>query len=132
MNRDDFLIVHSTSDTVKEVLDRIERMLQAKNVAVFARISHSQGAKDAGLSMEDEEVLIFGNPKVGTALMLENPAIGIELPLKIAAWRNGNSTIVAYHNLDMMAELFNLRTSENTVSTLKTFLAALVEKALNK
>ena len=79
------LIVHTTTKSVKEILDRIETLLHQNEVKVFARISHSQAAKEAGLEMEDEELLIFGNPKTGTALMIDDSAVGIELPLKVLA-----------------------------------------------
>ncbi len=120
------LIKHNTDLSVKDYLDKIEKILNEKNVKIFARINHAEAAKDAGLLLQDEEVLIFGNPKVGTALMKENPFIGIELPLKILAWRDQNKTIVAYQDLDKLAEQFNLKTSIDTINLLKEFMKNLV------
>lgn len=127
---DQALITHTTSLSVKDVIDKIEKILHEKNVSIFARINHSQAALDSGLTMQDEEVLVFGNPKVGTALMLENPAIGIELPLKIAAWNNGKQTIVAYQNLDTLANTFNIKTSRDTIALLQKFMANLIESVI--
>jgi uncharacterized protein (DUF302 family) len=121
-----FLITHASSLSVKEIMNRVEKILNEKKVTIFARISHSQAARDAGLTMPDEELLIFGNPAVGTALMLDNPAIGIELPLKIIAWREGEKTLVAYHNLDKLAEIFSINAAKNTLTTLTNFMANLV------
>lgn len=126
----DFLITHTTSFSVKEIIDRIEEILRGKKIMIFARISHSQAARDAGLTMQDEELLIFGNPKVGTALMLENPAIGIELPLKIIAWQTEEKSILAYQNLDILAEIFQIKSSSNTISMLKEFMGNLIASAI--
>lgn len=125
-----YLITSTTALSVKEVIDRIENILREKKVMIFARINHSEAAKDAGLTMQDEEVLIFGNPKVGTALMVEVPGIGIELPLKIVAWRADGKTIVAYQNLDLLADLFGIKKSLNTINLLKEFMQNLITSAL--
>lgn len=117
-----FLITHSSSVSVKESMDRLEKILREKNVTVFARISHSKAASDVGLALPEEELLIFGNPKVGTALMLENPAMGIELPLKIIAWQANQQTIIAYQDLDKLAEMFAIKTEKNTIDALKNFM----------
>jgi uncharacterized protein (DUF302 family) len=130
MTSNNILITHTTPRSVKEVMDLIEKNLREKGVKVFARISHSEAAKAAGLTMQDEEVLIFGNPKVGTALMLERPSIGIELPLKILAWRAGDKTQVEYQDLDKLADMFQLKMPNTTLDILKTFMANLMTIAL--
>jgi uncharacterized protein (DUF302 family) len=126
MLKDNFLITHDSELSVKELIDSIEKKLREKKITIFARISHSQGAKEAGLSMPDEELLLFGNPAVGTALMLDNPAIGIELPLKILAWREKEKTKVAYQDLDKLGEIFSINTAKNTLTTLKNFMQTLI------
>jgi uncharacterized protein (DUF302 family) len=70
---------HSVADTVK----RLETTLQAKSVKLFALIDHSGEAEKAGLHMPDTKLLIFGNPKGGTPLMLASPSVALDLPLKI-------------------------------------------------
>lgn len=124
------LITHHTSHSVKEVMDRIEKIVKEKNITVFARISHSQAARDVGLTLQDEEVIIFGNPKVGTALMQEQPAIGIELPLKIIAWQEDQKTILAYQDLTKLAEMFHIAPTNQTINTLQTFMKNLVESVI--
>ena len=128
MTGTDFLIINTSALSVKEICDRIEKNLQQKKVTIFARINHGQAAKDAGLNMQEEEVLIFGNPQVGTALMLENPAIGIELPLKILVWQQKEKTCVAYQDLDKLAQWFQLKTSLNTIEALKNFITQKVDE----
>ncbi len=82
---------HSVSDTV----DRLEALLRANGVTLFAVIDHSGEAAKAGLTMPDTKVLIFGNPKAGTPVMLAAPSAAIDLPLKIlvAADAQGKVTV---------------------------------------
>lgn len=82
------LISHESPYTVAETITRLKRVLQSKGNAIFACIEHDEEARKAGLNLQDEKVLIFGDPKVGTSLMQENPLIGIELPLRILVMQN--------------------------------------------
>jgi uncharacterized protein (DUF302 family) len=70
---------HSVVDT----LAKLESMLQAKNVKLFAVIDHSGEAEKIGLTMPNTKLLIFGNPKGGTPLMLASPSVALDFPLKI-------------------------------------------------
>ncbi len=70
---------HSVADTVA----KLESMLQAKNVKLFTVVDHSGEAEKAGLAMPNTKLLIFGNPKGGTPLMLASPSVALDLPLKI-------------------------------------------------
>jgi uncharacterized protein (DUF302 family) len=72
--------------SVPETLDRLEAVLKSKGVQVFARIDHSGEAAKVGLSMPPTQVLIFGNPRAGTPVMLAAPTSAIDLPLKALAW----------------------------------------------
>ena len=77
-------IVSRRSDaSVAETLLRIETFLRERNVTVFAVVDHSGEAKKAGLQMPETRLIIFGNPKAGTPLMLAAPEAAIDLPLKV-------------------------------------------------
>jgi uncharacterized protein (DUF302 family) len=73
------LSAHSVTDTV----EKLKSMLQAKGITLFAIIDHSGEAEKVGLKMPATKLLIFGNPKGGTPLMLASPSVAIDLPLKI-------------------------------------------------
>ena len=62
------LATYTTELSVNEVMNHIEEKLKEKNITIFARISHSEAARKVGLTMQDEELIIFGNPKTGTPL----------------------------------------------------------------
>jgi uncharacterized protein (DUF302 family) len=75
---------HSTPITAQ----RLEALLNDAGVRIFARIDFSADAKAAGLEMHPEILLLFGNPKAGTPLMIEQPSVGIDLPLKALLWED--------------------------------------------
>ena len=79
--------------SVADTVDRLEALLKERGVIVFARIDFSGDAAKAGLTMRPEQLLIFGNPKAGTALMQAAPIAGLDLPLKALVWEDGLSLI---------------------------------------
>jgi uncharacterized protein (DUF302 family) len=93
MTTADGLITHPSPYTVPETLDRLEALLHARNVKVFARVDHSGEAENAGLHMPPTQLLIFGNPRGGTPVMLAAPLSAIDLPLKALAWQDNNGEV---------------------------------------
>ena len=87
------LITHPSPYTVPETLDRLEAILRAKNITVFARIDHSGEATKVGLAMPPTQLIIFGNPKSGTPIMLAAPLSAIDLPLKALAWQDADGKV---------------------------------------
>lgn len=83
--------------SVVATVDRLEASLKQRGIMVFARIDFSGDAGRAGLEMRPQQMLIFGNPKAGTPLMLQVPVVGLDLPLKVLAWEDAGSKVwVAY------------------------------------
>ena len=95
--------------SVPETLDRLERLLAERGIFVFARIRFSDDAARAGLTMRPEQMLLFGNPKAGTALMQSIPLSGIDLPLKALAWEDSTGkTWLAYNAPDYIVRRHGL------------------------
>jgi len=69
--------------SVPETISRLSAILKAKGIAIFALVDHSGEAEKAGLKMRPTQLLIFGNPKGGTPIMLAAPSVALDLPLKI-------------------------------------------------
>jgi uncharacterized protein (DUF302 family) len=90
----DILSHHS----VDETLERLKSILAAKGVTVFALVDHSGEAAKVGISMRPTKLLIFGNPKAGTPLMLAAPSIAIDLPLKILIWEDAEGKVQLSYN----------------------------------
>jgi uncharacterized protein (DUF302 family) len=82
-NSDNGIFSISCKVSVEQAVQRLEEMLRAKGVMVFAVVDHSGEAAKVGLQMKPTKLLIFGNPKAGTPLMIAAPTIAIDLPLKI-------------------------------------------------
>jgi uncharacterized protein (DUF302 family) len=90
------LTAANSPHSVTVTTDRLVAALNRRDINVFARVDHSGGARAARLELADEELLIFGDPRVGTALMQGDPEIGYELPLRVLVWDAGGQTRVGY------------------------------------
>src|SRR2546428_11653067 len=92
-------LVHVPSKyTVPETLPRLESVVTSHGLTVFARIDFSGDAAKVGLQMRPTQLLIFGNPKAGTPLMIAAPSIAIDLPLKALAWQDATGRVWLSHN----------------------------------
>ena len=84
--------------SVAETVRRLEVVLAGKGIPVLARINHAAGAIAAGLSMKPTEVLIFGNARAGTPLMLAAPSLALDLPLRTLVWEDENGAVWVSYN----------------------------------
>ncbi len=82
-----------SAHSVSETIDRLEAVLKEKGMGIFGRVDHAANAKKVELEMPETQVLIFGNPKLGTRLMQAAPSIAIDLPLKMMATENSDGTV---------------------------------------
>jgi len=83
----ELMVVKQSPYTVAKTLDRLTAVMQKKGITIFARVNHTAGAQNVGLQLKPTELLIFGNPKLGTPLMQAKREIGVDLPLKALAWQ---------------------------------------------
>jgi uncharacterized protein (DUF302 family) len=99
-------LVHLRSPySVPKTLERLESLLQAKNLTVFARVDHSGEAEKAGLTMRPTQLIIFGSPKAGTPLMVASPTLAIDLPLKALAWQDADGQVwLSYNSLEYLKQ----------------------------
>jgi len=95
---DNGLINKKSHHSVKETLDRLEGALREKGFTIVARLSHDAGAEKAGLSLRPTELLLFGNPKVGTHFMTSRQTAGIDLPMKMLALRDAQGQVWLTYN----------------------------------
>jgi uncharacterized protein (DUF302 family) len=92
------LIKVKSSHDVKNTADRLERIVKEKGMNVFLRINHAQGARKVGQDLRPTELLIFGSPKVGTALMQCSQTIAIDLPQKALIWQDETGQVWLTYN----------------------------------
>jgi uncharacterized protein (DUF302 family)/uncharacterized membrane protein YidH (DUF202 family) len=97
-NTSNGILSKPSNHSVDETLEKLKRILQAKGVNVFAIVDHSGEAEKVGLNMRPTKLVIFGNPKAGTPLMLAAPTTAIDLPLKILIWEDGHGKVWISYN----------------------------------
>ena len=117
--------------SVEETIDRLSAAAQEAGLHIFARIDHAHNAAQAGFELRPTELLIFGNPKVGTPLMIENQLSGIDLPLRALAWEDETGHVWLSHNTgDWLAERHSLGAqSAGSVGAIGSALERLCAKA---
>jgi uncharacterized protein (DUF302 family) len=95
--------------SVDETIDKLKTILKSKGVTLFALVDHSGEAEKAGLKMPPTKLLIFGNPKGGTPLMLAAPSAAIDLPLKILVAEDSDGKVwISYNSVDYLKERHGL------------------------
>jgi uncharacterized protein (DUF302 family) len=107
------------------LLDAIER----RGLTVFARIDHAAGARAVGLELADEEVVLFGSPQSGTPLMQDDRRIGIELPLRMLLWREGEDVLLGYNDPRELTETYQVTGHQATLEQMASLLEALAAEA---
>jgi uncharacterized protein (DUF302 family) len=102
---DNGLIHLSSPHTVMETFARLETIVRAKGLTILARIDHSGDAAKAGLPMQPTKLLIFGNAKSGTPLMVASPSVAIDLPLKALVWQDDAGKVwLSYNSPDYLKQ----------------------------
>jgi uncharacterized protein (DUF302 family) len=106
---EDGLIDIPSNHSVDKTVEKLKGILQAKNITLFALVDHSGEAAKAGMKMRPTKLLIFGNPKGGTPVMLAASRIAIDLPLKILIWEDAQGKVwVTYNNPAYLQERHGL------------------------
>jgi len=95
---DSGIINQPSHHSVDETVEKLEGILQAKGVTLFALVDHSGEAEKVGMKMRPTKLLILGSPKAGTPLMLAAPSVAIDLPLKILIWEDGAGKVWVSYN----------------------------------
>lgn len=98
MNSENGIITKAANCTVEQAVNKIKSLLVGRGIALFAVIDHSAEAEAIGMKMPDTKLLIFGNPKGGTPLMLASPSLAIDLPLKLLVAEDANGRCSISYN----------------------------------
>jgi uncharacterized protein (DUF302 family) len=114
--------------SVPETIQRLSALLKSKGVAIFALIDHSGEAEKAGLRMRPTQLLIFGNPKGGTPLMLAAPSTAIDLPLKALVWEDADGKVwLSYNSPDYLQQRHGFPADlEKNIAAIEPLLAQAV------
>ena len=108
-HKENGLVDIPSNHSVEETVEKLKGILQAKGITLFALVDHSGEAGKAGMQMRPTKLLIFGNPKAGTPVMLAAPSSAIDLPLKILIWEDAQGKVwVTYNSPIYLQERHNL------------------------
>jgi uncharacterized protein (DUF302 family) len=103
-------MVHLSSRySVAETVARLESILKAQGIKIFCVVDHSGEAEYSGLKMRPTKVVVFGNPKSGTPLMLASPSAAIDLPLKALIWDDNDGKVwLSYNSPEYLKQRHNI------------------------
>lgn len=117
------LITIKSSHSVKQTVDRLESVLKEKGMTVFTRVNHADNAEKVGLELRPTELLIFGNPKVGTPLMQCSQSAAIDLPQKALAYEDQAGQVwLAYNNPHYMANRHKITGCDEVIKKIENAL----------
>lgn len=126
------LVTVRSAHDVPTTTDKLVAAIEGKGLTVFARIDHAAGAEKAGMTLPPTELVIFGAPKVGTALMKCGHTVAIDLPLKALVWEDGEGVVYfSYNTSAWLTERHHLAGCENAMEKVHGALQAFAEAATN-
>ncbi|HIP52922.1 MAG TPA: DUF302 domain-containing protein [Chromatiales bacterium] len=103
------LVTKPSQHGPRETMDKLQEVIEQKGMTIFKRIDHQANAKAADKEMPAAEVLIFGNPKVGTQIMLCDLRAGLDLPVRVLVHQDPEGkTWISYHNLQSLKETYRM------------------------
>lgn len=125
----DSLIVKQSAHSVAETMDRLATAAEERGLNVFSRIDHAAGAAGAGLDLLPTQVLVIGNPNVGTALMQADRRTALSLPLRVAAWQENGTVWVGYWSPQVFAVQYGVSDQMARLEKMADMLDALTDSA---
>lgn len=115
---------------VATTADRLAEFLKTKGIEIAARIDHAAAAKKKGLELRPTQTLIFGNPAVGTLLMISRPGVALDLPLRVAVWQEADGTVwVGYHDIADLARQHGITNRAAIIEKMSAGLNAALDYA---
>ncbi len=111
------LITKPSAFSVKETIDRLENVLKKKGIGIALRWAHHEKAKGAGIKLRPTELLVFGNPKLGSHMFTSQQTAGIDFPMKALAWEDEKGKVwLSYNNPAFLAKRHDIDDREKIVA----------------
>jgi uncharacterized protein (DUF302 family) len=126
----DGLVTVPSAHSADETVARLTAALAEKHLHLFVHIDHAAGAQKVGLSLRPVQVLIFGNPEVGTPLMQSTQLIGLDLPLRVLVWEDSTGKVwMTYTQPEYLVRRYGITDRAREVATMSAGLAAITHAA---
>jgi len=124
------MISIKSAHSVAVTADRLEKILTSKGMTVFKRIDHAAGAQKVGKTLRPTELVIFGNPKVGTPIMLCSQSVAIDLPQKALIWQDEAGQVwFSYNDPAYLALRHNIQGCDEVLKKVAGALGKFAAKA---
>jgi len=119
--------------SVEETADRMESILNEKGMTIFNRIKHSESAAKVGIELRKTELILFGNPKVGSPLMKCQQSVAIDLPQKALIWEDEKVHVwISYNDPKYLEKRHNISGCEEVLAKTANALAGIAKSASAK
>lgn len=127
---DNGLVSIKSSHDVKVTADRLEKTLKMKGMTVFTKINHAEGAEKVGKKLHPTELIIFGNPKVGTPLMQCGQSVAIDLPQKALIWEDEAGQVwLSYNDPKYLAKRHGIKGCDEVIKKIENALGNFAKTA---
>ena len=98
------IIVKESGCSVNKTTNNLKHILRNKGLSIFATINHGSNAKMVDLKLNESKMVVFGNPKLGTALMQQDMRAGLDLPLRVLIYKDSDGKVkMAYRDGSWLA-----------------------------
>ncbi|SEP96495.1 Uncharacterized conserved protein, DUF302 family [Loktanella sp. DSM 29012] len=122
-------ITRDTDRTVADAMNALEAAVTDAGATIFARIDHAAGAASVDMELPPMELLIFGNPQLGTQAMMDDPEAGLALPLKVLVYEQDGQTRIAYQEVEEMFDDSEIDENAEYLTQIAAALDTLTRKA---
>jgi uncharacterized protein (DUF302 family) len=127
---DDRLVAKKSPHSVAVTLDRLSDALKTRSIGIAARVDHAAAAQKIGQALKPTQLLVFGNPKLGTPLMQSNRRIGLDLPMKVLAWEDDDGQVwLAYVKPDVLKSEYSVSRHDDVFKQMTRALDELTNEA---
>jgi uncharacterized protein (DUF302 family) len=128
----DGLVTKPSHNSVSVTIEKMKAALDAKGIKILAEVDHQAGAKSVDMPLGEARLLLFGNPNLGTPLMQSSITAGIDLPMKLLVWQDGEGKVwLAYNDPQYIADRHGIKDREEVLKKMAGALNALTDKAAN-
>ena len=128
---DNRLITKKSPYSVAVTVDRLSEALKQRGIAIVARVDHAAAAEGIGEKLEPTQLIIFGNPKLGTPLMQSNRKVGLELPMKVLSWQDNSGQVwLAYLKPSALKSDYAVSDRDKTFAAMEQALDVVTNEAV--
>jgi uncharacterized protein (DUF302 family) len=122
-------MIRKSAHGQRSTVSRLIAALEHRELTVFAHIDHAEHARRAEMSLTPIDVVVFGSPQAGTPLMASDPRVGLDLPLRMVVWQDGELAFVGHHDPRELAADYELAERKEILDRMAELLEAVSVEA---